>query len=69
MEMTMEKLIPLTAVDRCDRCLAQAYMVAVKDEATLYFCMHHKTEFEAGLRDQGWTIIDDKIAQSNLLKG
>lgn len=66
MEMTIERLVPLTAMDRCDRCGAQAYMVAVKEEASLYFCMHHKRENKDALCEQGWTIIDDKEAQNNL---
>ncbi|MCO1339241.1 hypothetical protein BJH93_10105 [Kocuria polaris] len=44
----------LTAVDRCDRCGAQAYVRAVlaTSGGELLFCAHHAREVEAKLRPQ-----------------
>lgn len=42
----------LTAVDRCDRCGAQAYVRAVLEASggELLFCGHHARAVEASLR-------------------
>jgi hypothetical protein len=41
----------LTAIDRCDRCAAQAFLRAtLVSGAELLFCAHHGREYEAGLR-------------------
>lgn len=51
---------PLTAVDRCDRCGAQAYVRAVLGSGSdLLFCAHHWRENEAGLRDAAAEIHDE----------
>ncbi len=43
---------PLTAVDRCDRCGAQAYVRAVLASGSdLLFCAHHWHANEDALRD------------------
>ena len=42
---------PLNAVDRCDRCGAQAYVRAVLlSGGELMFCGHHAKEYAAGLK-------------------
>ena len=42
---------PLNAVDRCDRCGAQAYVRAVLlSGGELMFCAHHAKEYAAGLK-------------------
>lgn len=48
----------LTAHDRCDRCGAQAYAVALKDNLDLLFCNHHFTKHQDVLEEQGFVIID-----------
>lgn len=55
------QLIEFTAADRCDRCGAQAYTMARKDDAKseLLFCRHHRRDHAELLMDEGWTIIDD----------
>lgn len=41
----------LTALDRCDRCGAQAYVrVLLQGERELLFCNHHANVHEAALR-------------------
>ena len=41
----------LTAVDRCDRCGAQAYLrVTLNSGGELLFCGHHAKKHEAKLR-------------------
>ena len=51
---------PLTAVDRCDRCGAQAYVRAVLlSGSELLFCAHHWHENEAALRKISGTIHDE----------
>jgi hypothetical protein len=49
----------LTAVDRCDRCGAQAYVRALLPSGSdLLFCGHHGKEYSAGLRAVSANISD-----------
>ncbi|RAY10843.1 hypothetical protein DPM19_33310 [Actinomadura craniellae] len=51
---------PLTAVDRCDRCGAQAYVRAVLAGGNdLLFCAHHGRKFSGALRSTGADIHDE----------
>lgn len=53
-------VIEFTAEDRCDRCGAQAYAVAMREGLSdLLFCMHHRKRYFDALLDDGWTVIDD----------
>lgn len=58
----------LTALDRCDRCGAQAYVLILMPSGfDLLFCGHHAKEHgDALLAKGGSTIIDErsKAAQS-----
>lgn len=49
----------LTLTDRCDRCGAQAWIRAFKDDMELLFCSHHGNEHFISLFDQGFIIQDD----------
>ncbi|WP_433673810.1 DUF7455 domain-containing protein [Microbacterium gorillae] len=40
----------LTAMDRCDRCRAQAYIAATVNGTELLYCAHHGREYEQVLR-------------------
>jgi len=64
-----EDMISLTALDRCDRCGAQAYAVARRSgvKSDLLFCLHHRKEFFDSLVMDHWTIIDDGQAIEGLL--
>ena len=49
---TAPSATPLTAVDRCDRCGAQAYLrVQIKSGGELLFCAHHAREHGEKLRE------------------
>ena len=51
---------PLTALDRCDRCGAQAYVRAVlAGGGDLLFCAHHGRKFSESLRANGADIQDE----------
>src|SRR3954449_3241379 len=51
---------PLTAVDRCDRCGAQAYMrVELTGGGELLFCAHHAREHGDKLREIAATVHDE----------
>ena len=51
---------PLTAVDRCDRCGAQAYLrVELAGGGELLFCAHHAREHGARLREIAVTVHDE----------
>jgi len=39
--LTKEKLRGLTALDRCDRCSARAYVLVEGNAGELLFCSHH----------------------------
>jgi hypothetical protein len=49
----------LTLLDRCDRCGAQAYMRAFKDDLSLLFCGHHGKRYFPSLFAQGFLIQDE----------
>lgn len=60
-------MISFTALDRCDRCGAQAYAVASQPgRADLFFCIHHRRENYDALLDSGWTVVDDYEGIENL---
>ena len=51
---------PLTAVDRCDRCGAQAYLrVELVGGGELLFCAHHAREHGDKLREIAAEIHDE----------
>ena len=51
---------PLTAVDRCDRCGAQAYLrVELSGGGELLFCAHHAREHGDKLREIAVTVHDE----------
>ena len=51
---------PLTAIDRCDRCGAQAYLrVQLKSGGELLFCAHHAREHGDKLRQIAANVVDE----------
>lgn len=48
----------LTALDRCDRCIGQAYFIVKRDDSELMFCNHHGRKFEPTLAAGGWEVED-----------
>ena len=64
---TAPSAAPLTAVDRCDRCGAQAYLrVQLKSGGELLFCAHHAREHSDKLREVAEHVQDEtgKLADS-----
>ena len=62
---TAQSATPLTAVDRCDRCGAQAYLrVSLQGGGELLFCAHHAREHGDKLREIAEYVHDetDKLA-------
>lgn len=58
------ELISLTAQDRCDRCIGQAYSIARKEGFDdLLFCNHHLREHRDALLAQGFEVIEDLTAR------
>ncbi|GAA2403852.1 DUF7455 domain-containing protein [Nonomuraea africana] len=56
---------PLTALDRCDRCGAQAYIRATLPVGgELLFCAHHGRQHVAVLREKGAEILDESARLS-----
>jgi hypothetical protein len=52
----------LLAVDRCDRCAAQAYVRLEKSGSDIQFCAHHLRAHEAALIGAGFVItVDDRF--------
>jgi hypothetical protein len=57
---TAPSAAPLTAVDRCDRCGAQAYLrVQLKSGGELLFCAHHAREHSDKLREVAEHVQDE----------
>ena len=51
---------PLNALDRCDRCGAQAYVRAVMANGfELLFCGHHAKKYQEGLANAATRIQDE----------
>lgn len=48
----------LTGHDRCEKCIAQAYYLAVYEVGELAFCRHHFIEIKELLEDSAKYIID-----------
>ncbi len=52
--------VPLTALDRCDRCSAQAYLRAVLlNGGELMFCAHHGKKYAEKLKSVAAHIQDE----------
>ena len=57
---TAPSATPLSAVDRCDRCGAQAYLrVHLKGGFELLFCAHHAREHAEKLREVAEHVQDE----------
>ena len=57
---TAPSAAPLTAVDRCDRCGAQAYLrVSLQGGGELLFCAHHAREHGDKLRSIATHVHDE----------
>ncbi|HET7349605.1 MAG TPA: hypothetical protein VFJ28_01565 [Marmoricola sp.] len=57
---TAPSAAPLTAVDRCDRCGAQAYLrVLLQSGGELLFCAHHAREHGDKLREVASHVQDE----------
>jgi hypothetical protein len=57
---TAQSAAPLTAVDRCDRCGAQAYLrVQLQSGGELLFCAHHAREHGEKLREVASHVQDE----------
>lgn len=51
---------PLTALDRCDRCGAQAYLrVELQNGLELLFCAHHAREHGDKLKEVAVNVTDE----------
>ena len=55
--------VNLTAVDRCDRCGAQAYVRVAISGMTLDFCAHDYKAHGPALVAKGATIVADQRSQ------
>ena len=57
---TAPSAAPLSAVDRCDRCGAQAYLrVMIRGGGELLFCAHHAREHGEKLREVAEHVQDE----------
>lgn len=66
-EQMMLESVPLNALDRCDRCGAQAYVRAVLlTGGELMFCAHHGKEYAEKLKAVAAKIQDEseKLVES-----
>ena len=59
-EQLMLESVPLNALDRCDRCGAQAYVrVVLIAGGELMFCAHHGKEYAEKLKTVAAKIQDE----------
>jgi len=59
-EQIIEKEYVLKAIDRCDSCNAQAYVIVKGVTGELFFCGHHFAKNEVGLKEFAYEIIDER---------
>jgi len=50
----------LTSLDRCDRCSAQAWVIAKGVNGELFFCGHHFDKFSAKVVEWAYDIVDER---------
>lgn len=58
--MEEQKVRQLKISDRCDRCNAQAWVIAKGVSGELYFCGHDFTNNEEALYNWAYEIIDER---------
>ena len=58
--VTMEKQRQLKISDRCDRCNAQAWVMAKGINGELFFSRHHFTNNEEALYNWAYEIVDER---------
>lgn len=56
----MNTTTTLTAIDRCDRCGAQAYVRVSVGNGELLFCAHHAREHRDAFAARGATVTVDE---------
>ena len=68
-ELVLEKEYILKAIDRCDSCSAQAYVLVKGVTGELMFCGHHYNKNEKALKEFSYEIFDerDKLTQNKLI--
>lgn len=65
---TKSPSIEFSALDRCDRCGAQAYVSARKDSLELLFCLHHGKRHHLALEVDDWQMAYDVTAIDRLVE-
>jgi len=50
----------LLVADRCDKCGAQAFVIAKFGAGELMFCGHHFNDYELMIREQSYEIVDER---------
>jgi hypothetical protein len=59
-ETPVEESDTLTAVDRCDRCGAQAYVSVLLEAGELLFCSHDYNEMEEKITPSAKLVVDER---------
>ena len=61
MKIKEEKVLyELTALDRCDRCGSQAWVLVRGVNGELYFCSHHYNKYSENLVKWSYDIVDER---------
>lgn len=58
MTTAVETRVPITALDRCDKCGAPAMVRATLQSGELYFCGHHGREMGTSLVSKALEVYD-----------
>ena len=68
-ETEVKKSYILKAIDRCDKCNAEALVLVKGVTGELMFCGHHYNKHEKALQKFSYEIIDerDKLVQNKLI--
>lgn len=62
MTKVLDKIRVLQISDRCDRCGAQAFIIAKMVNGNLFFCGHHYQKHQKTLDKSAFEIIDERWA-------
>lgn len=55
-------VLQMTAADRCDRCGAAAYVLAIFDNGSeLLFCAHHSRRYHQGLAAVATLVVNSSL--------
>lgn len=57
---TLEKTRVIAPLQKCDRCVAPAWVLAKGLEGELHFCSHHYNKYKTKIDSWAFEVIDER---------